>query len=210
MNIPKGYKLVPINPTAEMIEAAFVGKVEAQSVQHQQRARDAMGRDYQAIVAATPEPPAFDGEPSVIAFASFATNGNLRCWSSDCEAVGLKVIAEGGGPITALIDRENLRFHVRVSEHVEAHLSQQIDILTIDLNAARERVKRMTSALELVATLRGTLEQHGMLDAVEKALGKSLCSHIWVKQGNRGTGGGEVCQACTTTRRADEYGEVKS
>ena len=40
------------------------------------------------------------GEP--VAYAAFADNGNIRCWSSNCEAVGLKTLAEGGSEIVAL------------------------------------------------------------------------------------------------------------
>lgn len=40
------------------------------------------------------------GEP--VAYAAFADNGNIRCWSSNCEAVGLKVLAEGGSEIVPL------------------------------------------------------------------------------------------------------------
>lgn len=40
------------------------------------------------------------GEP--VAYAAFADNGNIRCWSSNCEAVGLKVLAEGGAEIVPL------------------------------------------------------------------------------------------------------------
>lgn len=40
------------------------------------------------------------GEP--VAYAAFADSGNIRCWSSSCEAVGLKVLAEGGSEIVPL------------------------------------------------------------------------------------------------------------
>ncbi|MBP5969416.1 hypothetical protein [Pseudomonas iridis] len=40
------------------------------------------------------------GEP--VAYAAFADNGNIRCWSSNCEVVGLKVLAEGGSEIVPL------------------------------------------------------------------------------------------------------------
>lgn len=55
---PEGYALVPVEPvepTQNMVEAAFVGKVEAQSVQHQERARAAMAANYKAMLAAAQE-----------------------------------------------------------------------------------------------------------------------------------------------------------
>lgn len=167
MNIPEGYKLLPVEPTDMMVRLASWAIGPGGDERLKRKLRTA----YAHMLDAAPTPPAFDGEPPVIAYAAFADNGNIRCWSRTNEAVGLKVLEEGGSRIVELIDREQLRFHVQASEHVEAHLTQQIDILTIDLKAARERIARMTSALEMVATLRGTLEQHGMLEQVQEALG---------------------------------------
>ena len=50
----EGWQLVPVEPTAEMVAAAFVGKVEAQCVQHQERSRVAMAANYKAMLAAAP------------------------------------------------------------------------------------------------------------------------------------------------------------
>ena len=50
----EGMVLVPVEPTAEMVAAAFVGKVEAQCVQHQERSRVAMAANYKAMLAAAP------------------------------------------------------------------------------------------------------------------------------------------------------------
>ena len=56
------------------------------------------GHELRSLLA---KPPAqLQGEP--VAYAAFADNGNIRCWSSNCEAVGLKVLAEGGAEIVPL------------------------------------------------------------------------------------------------------------
>lgn len=48
------YALVPIEPTAEMIEATFAGEMELQSVQHQMRNRDRRAHYYRAMLSAAP------------------------------------------------------------------------------------------------------------------------------------------------------------
>ena len=53
--VPDGWKLVPIKPTPEMVEAYFAGKMEAQSYIHQMRAREQVSRDYNSMLAAAPE-----------------------------------------------------------------------------------------------------------------------------------------------------------
>ncbi|VVP61650.1 hypothetical protein PS870_06395 [Pseudomonas fluorescens] len=40
-----------------------------------------------------------------VAYAAFADNGNIRCWSSTNEAVGLKILAEEGAEIVPLYRR---------------------------------------------------------------------------------------------------------
>ncbi len=52
--IPDGYALVPVEPTAEMIEATFAGEIELQSVQHQIRNRKRRAQYYRAMLAAAP------------------------------------------------------------------------------------------------------------------------------------------------------------
>ncbi|WP_270793867.1 hypothetical protein [Aeromonas sp. QDB11] len=52
---PEGWQLVPVEPTTEMVEAYFAGKMEAQSCTHQQRARERVARDYRAMLAAAPK-----------------------------------------------------------------------------------------------------------------------------------------------------------
>lgn len=51
---PEGWQLVPVEPTTEMVEAYFAGKMEAQSCTHQQIARERVARDYRAMLAAAP------------------------------------------------------------------------------------------------------------------------------------------------------------
>lgn len=268
MNIPEGYKLVPVEPTAEMIEAAFAGKIEAQSVQHQEASRKAMARDYAAIIAVAPQPatePVSWGTPKTIAqlvaqletmpqdmpvksayritFPSGETKVAVNHLMTSYEIVGprwlvggreagdgqqkvlmfwtkhddrnpvdielpdyneqamgcgledkgitdryeacrygfdqavemVASIIESHGPLFDLPDQSEikmLRMLVESGEQVAEHLSKQIDIATIDRDAAFMRVERMTEALELVSTLRGTLETHGMLQKVEEALGR--------------------------------------
>ena len=53
--VPDGWKLVPVKPTPEMVEAYFAGKMEAQSYIHQMRARERVSRDYNSMLAAAPE-----------------------------------------------------------------------------------------------------------------------------------------------------------
>lgn len=53
--IPDGYALVPVEPTAEMIEATFAGEMELQSVQHQMRIRERRAHYYRAMLAAAPQ-----------------------------------------------------------------------------------------------------------------------------------------------------------
>lgn len=56
--VPEGWQLVPVEPTTEMVEAYFAGKMEAQSCTHQQIARERVARDYRAMLAAAPKPEA--------------------------------------------------------------------------------------------------------------------------------------------------------
>ena len=53
--VPDGYALVPVEPTAEMIEATFAGEMELQSVQHQIRNRERRAQYYRAMLAAAPQ-----------------------------------------------------------------------------------------------------------------------------------------------------------
>lgn len=53
--VPEGWKLVPVEPTPEMLEVYFAGKIEAQSCTHQQRARERVARDYKAMLEAAPK-----------------------------------------------------------------------------------------------------------------------------------------------------------
>lgn len=53
--VPDGWKLVPVKPTPEMVEAYFAGKMEAQSYIHQMRARERVSIDYNSMLAAAPE-----------------------------------------------------------------------------------------------------------------------------------------------------------
>lgn len=41
-------------------------------------------------------------EVKPVAYAAFADNGNIRCWSTTNEAVGLKILAEEGSEIVPL------------------------------------------------------------------------------------------------------------
>lgn len=52
--LPKGWQIVPVEPTPEMVEAYFAGKMEAQNCTHQLRARERVVRDYKAMLAAAP------------------------------------------------------------------------------------------------------------------------------------------------------------
>lgn len=54
--VPVGFRLVPVEPTPEMIEAAFAGKMEPQCVQTQIRARNWMRENYAAMIEAAPLP----------------------------------------------------------------------------------------------------------------------------------------------------------
>lgn len=54
-DVPDGYALVPVEPTAEMIEATFAGEMELQSVQHQMRSRERRAHYYRAMLAAAPQ-----------------------------------------------------------------------------------------------------------------------------------------------------------
>lgn len=49
-----GWVAVPVEPTAEMIEATFAGEMELQSVQHQMRNRERRAHYYRAMLAAAP------------------------------------------------------------------------------------------------------------------------------------------------------------
>ena len=53
--IPDGWVMVPVEPTAEMIEATFAGEMELQSVQHQMRSRERRAHYYRAMLAAAPQ-----------------------------------------------------------------------------------------------------------------------------------------------------------
>ena len=61
--IPAGYKLVPMEPTPEMVDAAFAGKVEDQDVMRQLGRRRAMRADYAAMLDATPQPAPVQQKP---------------------------------------------------------------------------------------------------------------------------------------------------
>lgn len=51
------WKLAPVAPTPEMVDAAFVGVVEDQDVLRQLARRRAMRKNYEAMLTAAPEPP---------------------------------------------------------------------------------------------------------------------------------------------------------
>lgn len=55
--VPEGYKLVPLEPTQAMLEAAFAGKVEDQDCMRQMLRRKAMADNYHAMLAAAPDYP---------------------------------------------------------------------------------------------------------------------------------------------------------
>ncbi|MDF7702722.1 ead/Ea22-like family protein [Enterobacter hormaechei] len=50
-----GWVAVPVEPTAEMIEATFAGEMELQSVQHQMRSRERRAHYYRAMLAVVPD-----------------------------------------------------------------------------------------------------------------------------------------------------------
>lgn len=50
-----GWVAVPVEPTAEMIEATFAGEMELQSVQHQMRNRERRAHYYRAMLSAAPD-----------------------------------------------------------------------------------------------------------------------------------------------------------
>lgn len=54
--VREGWKLVPVEPTPEMVDAAFAGMVEDQDVMRQLGRRREMRRKYAAMLAAAPQP----------------------------------------------------------------------------------------------------------------------------------------------------------
>lgn len=52
--LPEGYVAVPMEPTPEMVEAAFVCIVEDQDLQRQKSRRKAMADNYRKMIAAAP------------------------------------------------------------------------------------------------------------------------------------------------------------
>jgi len=53
--VPPGYKLVPVEPTQEMIEAPFSGRIEDQDVMRQMKRRKDMADNYRAMLGAAPK-----------------------------------------------------------------------------------------------------------------------------------------------------------
>lgn len=99
------------------------------------------------------EIPVAGGELEVIAYAVFAKNGNIRCWSSDCTAVGLKASTDEGSPIIELVDRahvtrlqaeaERLTQNCTALESARKVASKCCDILLAKRNALQAEVERL-------------------------------------------------------------------
>lgn len=56
MKIPKGWKLVPVEPTEEMLEAALV--YSSYGIARKQELQESVATDYRLMLAAAPTPPA--------------------------------------------------------------------------------------------------------------------------------------------------------
>lgn len=107
------WKLVPVTPTPEMVAAVYVGKIEAQSVQHQQRAREAMARDYQTMLAASPVPRALEQPPVVLGYSVKGNRYAIRLTKGE-----LLELHEGyqGDSLIQLVDGEHVtRLQARVA-----------------------------------------------------------------------------------------------
>lgn len=81
------------------LQGAFFPYTEGQSERDIQNSLEA---EFGFNVKRLYDEPAAQHQGEPVAYAAFADNGNIRCWSSSCEAVGLKVLAEGGSEIVPL------------------------------------------------------------------------------------------------------------
>ena len=62
--VPAGFRLVPVEPTQEMVAAAFAGMIEDQDLNRQIKRREAMAETYRKMIAAAPSAPvAAQAEP---------------------------------------------------------------------------------------------------------------------------------------------------
>jgi len=53
--VPSGYVVVPVEPTPEIVNAAFIGKIEPQDFHSHKRSRELMADNYRAMIAAAQE-----------------------------------------------------------------------------------------------------------------------------------------------------------
>ena len=121
MNQPKtpGAMVLEMNDALALYEKTSGRHVMPPNISEHQ---DQFVHGYLARAAAE-QTPAVGGYPEVIACAVFAKNGNIRCWSSDCTAVGLKASAEEGSPIVELIDRVHVAPLLAEIGRLESQLS---------------------------------------------------------------------------------------
>lgn len=78
--------------------------------------------------------------------------------------------------------------------HLADVINKRYDQLQSDLNARDQRIVRFEQVLQKVAKLRGTLDQHGLLEEVESLLWPDLHS----TPEERGTPEAEPCSGCGT------------
>ena len=96
------------------------------------------------------------------------------------------------------IDKSQWARKGAVADELGMHLADVIkkryDQLQAELNARDQRIDRFEQVLQKVAKLRGTLDQHGMLEEVEGLLWPDLHS----TPEERGTPEAEPCSGCGT------------
>lgn len=87
------WKLAPVEPTPEMIAAAFVGKVETQDVLGQMRRRQAMATDYKAMIAAAPTPES-RGTDDELVDALTASQMDVQCLEASLQDARRELIEQ--------------------------------------------------------------------------------------------------------------------
>lgn len=155
------FKLVPVEPTVEIIAAlGFSGDVDL-AIGHGAISEE-IAKNYAAALAAAPQPPALGGEPEVLGYlvSGFSTQFSKVAGGFDEQSI-------------ALIDRAHLApLQADIAERWE-HISE-LNSSIVELRAERDQLKARCDELE--AALSGLVtinEQHNAAVAkiIETPLG---------------------------------------
>ncbi|MBT2371960.1 hypothetical protein [Pseudomonas fluorescens] len=155
------YKLVPVEPTETMVINGFESEPDEfftdeeaweqyQEMSGCQQAAHRAKLCWAAMLAAAPVPPQADAQP--VAYAVFADNGNIRIWSRDCEAVGIKVMQEEGKQAVPLYTRPDAG-EVEKQRQLKMILAERVENAEDNCSVYRQQVTEQQALLQLALTM---------------------------------------------------------